>query len=481
MFNFSAVKSLTKSSSHPYIPNSVPEVKREMLRQIGIQNIEQLYSDVPNRFRLKRKLNLPTPKSEQEVKRHVESLLAKNKTSQDTPVFLGAGCWPHYVPAVVREVVQRTEFLTSYTPYQPEISQGMLQALFEYQSMICELTAMDVANSSMYDWASALGEAVRMAVRLNNRTEVLVPKIIHPERLATLQTYVEPVETRVKAVDYHPKTGQLNLEDLKRQVSVKTAAVYVENPSYLGFIETQVGEISEIAHEAGALFIVGVDPTSLGVLKPPGDYGADIVVGEGQPLGNSMNHGGPLLGVFACRGEMDLIRQMPGRVIGLTTTSGESRRGYCMALQTREQHIRRERATSNICTNEALCAVASAVYLSLLGPQGLRELGETVMAKARYATQLLNKIRGVKAPVFESPHFKEFTVNFDESGKTVREIHDALLSRHQIHGGKDVSKEFPRLGETALYCVTEVHAQQDIDRLAEALTQVLWKKERRRL
>ena len=471
---------MAKPASHPYIPNSVPEIKKEMLRHIGIRTVEELYADVPKRFRLKRKLNLPSPKSEQEVKRHVESLLSKNKTSQDMPVFLGAGCWPHYVPAVVREVVQRTEFLTSYTPYQPEISQGMLQALFEYQSMICELTAMDVANSSMYDWASALGEAVRMAVRLNNRAEVLVPRTIHPERLATLQTYVDPIETRVKMVGYHPTTGQLNLEDLKSQISAKTTAVYVEDPSYLGFIEMQVEEIAEITHDAGALFIVGVDPASLGVLRPPGEYGADIVVGEGQPLGNAMNYGGPLLGVFACRGDMELIRQMPGRIIGLTTAIDGSRTGYCMALQTREQHIRRERATSNICTNEALCAVASVVHLSLLGPRGLRELGETVMAKTRYAIKLLIKIRGVKAPLFKSPHFKEFTANFDESGKTVREIHAALLSRHEIHGGKDVSKEFPELGATALYCVTEVHTQEDIDRLSRALTKVLWREGRRR-
>jgi len=471
---------LAKPSSHPYIPNSVPEIKKEMLRQIGVRSVEELYADVPKRFRLKRKLNLPSPQSEQEVKRHVESLLSRNKTSQDLPVFLGAGCWNHYVPAVVREITQRTEFLTSYTPYQPEISQGMLQALFEYQSMICELTAMDVANSSMYDWASALGEAVRMAVRLNGKAEVLVPKIIHPERLATLQTYTDPVETSVKTIDHHPATGQLNLEDLKRKMSARTAAVYVENPFYLGFIETQVEEIAEITHDAGALFVVGVDPTSLGFLKPPGEYGADIVVGEGQPLGNFMNYGGPLLGVFACRGEMELIRQMPGRVIGLTTTLDGSRTGYCMALQTREQHIRRERATSNICTNEALCAVASAVYMALLGPQGLRALGETLMTKTQYAMQLLNKIHGVRAPVFKSPHFKEFTVNFDESRKTVREIHNALLSQHQIHGGKDISKEFPELGATALYCVTETHTQEDIDRLAEALTKILGKERRKR-
>lgn len=451
-----------------------------MLRQIGVRDVEELYADVPKRFRLKGKLNLPSLKSEQDVKRHVQSLLSKNKTSQDMPVFLGAGCWPHYVPAVVDEVVQRTEFLTSYTPYQPEISQGTLQALFEYQSMICELTAMDVANSSMYGWASALGEAVRMSIRLNNRPEVLVPRLIHPERLATLRTYIDPIETRVKTVGYNPKTGQFNLEDLKREISPETAAVYLENPSYLGFFETQVEEIAEITHDAEALFIVGVDPTSLGVVKPPGEYCADIVVGEGQPLGNHMNYGGPLLGVFACRGDMELIRQMPGRIVGLTTTLDGLRTGCCMALQTREQHIRRERATSNICTNEALCAIASAVYLSLLGPNGLRELGETIMAKTHYAIQLLNRIHRVRTPVFESPHFKEFTVNFDESGRKVREIHAALLSQHRIHAGKDLSREFSKLGETALYCVTEVHTQEDVDRLAEALIKVLEGERRKR-
>jgi len=464
---------LVKSFVHPYIPNSVPETKREMMQEIGITDIEELYTDVPQRFRLKKRLNLPKPMSELNVKQHVEFLLSKNKNINHMSTFLGAGCWPHYVPAVVDNIVQRTEFLTSYTPYQPEISQGMLQAMFEYQSMICELTAMDVANSSMYDWASALGEAVRMSVRLNNRTEVLVPKIIHPERLKVLQTYVEPLGLRVKSVDYDQRTGLLNLEALRQACSNRTAAVYVENPSYLGFIETQVEEIADVAHHKGALFIVGVDPTSLGVLKPPGEYNADIVVGEAQPLGNHLNYGGPLLGIFACRDEMELIRQMPGRIIGMTTTLDGGKTGFCMALQTREQHIRRERATSNICTNEALCALASATYLALLGPQGLKELGEVIMTKAAYAIQLLSEIRGVETPVFESPHFKEFTVNFDKTGKTVKRVHHALLDRYQIHGGKDVSREFHELGQTALYCVTEMHSKSEIDRLAQALKDIL--------
>jgi glycine dehydrogenase subunit 1 len=458
---------------HQYIPNSVSKTKQEMMQEIEVESIDQLYSDIPIRFRLKRQLNLPKPMSELEVKRHVEAVLSKNKTAKGTSVFLGAGCWPHYVPALVDAIVQRSEFLTSYTPYQPEISQGMLQALFEYQSLMCELTSMDVVNSSMYDWASSLGEAVRMAVRVNSRNEVLVPKIIHPERLATLRTYIEPLGTSLKLIDYNHQTGQLNLDELTQKCSEKTAAVYVENPSYLGFLETQVEEIAEITHHKEALFIVGVDAISLGVLKPPGEYGADIVVGEGQSLGNHMNYGGPMLGIFACRDQNELIRQMPGRVIGLTTTQDGNRTGFCMALQTREQHIRRERATSNICTNEALCAIASATYLALLGPQGLKELGETIITKSCYAMQLLSEIRGVKAPVFEAPHFKEYTVNFDKTGKSVDTINRALLKRHQVNGGKDVSDEFPELGKTALYCVTEVHSEEEIQRLADSIKAIV--------
>ena len=463
---------MARSLPHPYIPNSIQKIKKDMMQAIGIKSIEELYADVPPKFRLRRRLNLPDARSEHDVRRIVEGHLSKNESSQNIPVFLGAGCWPHYVPAAVEAVVQRTELFTSYTPYQPEISQGLLQALFEYQSMICEILAMDVANSSMYDWASALGESVRMAARLTRRNVVLVPKVIHPERLETLRTYSDPAGIRIELVDYNRETGQLDVEDLKEKLSEETAAVYVENPTYLGFIETQVREIGEEAHDHGALFVVGVDPISLGVLEPPGEYGADIVVGEGQPLGNPMSYGGPLLGIFACRGDMQLVRQMPGRIVGMTSTMDGRGRGFCMALQTREQHIRRERATSNVCSNETLCAVAAAVYLALLGPKGLRELGETIMSKAYYAMQALTKIEGVKAPLFKAPHFKEFTVNFNGTGKTVSEVHRELLER-RVHGGKDISGEFRDLGETALYCVTETHSKEDIDHLASALKEVL--------
>ena len=459
--------------SHPYIPNSVADTKREMMLELGIESIDELYADLPEKYRLKKALNLPQRSlSEFEVKRHVEALLSKNESCNDMPVFLGAGCWPHYIPAVVQEIVNRSEFLTAYTPYQPEVSQGMLQVLFEYQSMMCELTDMEVSNCSMYDWASALGEAARMAARFKGRNELLVPRIIHPERAATLQVYSEPAGITVKRIEYNPKNGQIDLDDLRSKISNRTAAVYIENPSYLGCIESQVDEIGREAHSHDSLFIVGVDPTSLGILKPPGEYDADIVVGEAQPLGNGMNFGGPLLGIMACRDDMSLIRQMPGRIIGLTTTQDSSRQGFCMALQTREQHIRREKATSNICTNEALCAVASAVYMASLGPEGFRQLGETIMYKAHYAMQLLSTIQGVKTPVLKSAHFKEFTVNFDGAGVTVEEINRNLLRQH-VHGGKDVSSEFPELGQTALYSVTEIHSKQEIEGLRDGLKQIL--------
>ncbi len=439
-----------------------------MMKEIGIRSIEELYSDIPEKFRLKRRLNLPNAMSEFALKRHIEALLLKDRTCENMSVFLGAGCWPHYIPAVVKEIVNRSEFATSYTPYQPEISQGMLQALFEYQSLICELTSMDVSNCSMYDWASALGEAARMAVRVKNRNRILIPRIIHPERAQTLRAYTEPAGIQIQQIDYNKKTGQLNLEDLKNRISDKTAAVYIENPSYLGFIEEQVDEINQLAHKNSALFIAGVDPTSLGLLRPPGEYGADVVIGESQPLGNPMTFGGPLLGIMACRDEMNLIRQMPGRIIGMTTTTDGNQTAYCMTLQTREQHIRREKATSNICTNEALCAVASAVYLALLGPEGMRELGETMMTKANYAMQLLSKIKGITAPMFSSAHFKEFTVNFDGTGQTVKQMQSRLLKKN-IQGGKDISGEFPEIGQTALYCITEIHTEQEINKLANAL------------
>ncbi len=457
--------------SHPYIPNSDETIMREMLDEIGAQGIEDLFKDIPPAIRSKASLAIPSKLSELEVRRHVEDLLSKNVSTRDVLSFLGAGVWPHHVPAAVDAIVSRGEFLTSYTPYQPEISQGMLQAMFEYQSLICELTSMDYANSSLYDWSTSLGEAARMAARVTGRNEFIVPHFIHPERLSTLRTFCEPAEIKVLEVAQDRRSGAVDITDLKRKLSAHTAGVYVEYPSFLGFVEQSCEEIARLSHQSGALFLIGCEPISLGILKPPGELGADIVVGEGQPLGNHMNYGGPLLGIFACRGET-LLRQMPGRIIGKTTTQDGIQDAYCMALQTREQHIRRAKATSNICTNEALLALAAAMYLSLLGPKGITQLGSTILDRTNYAIEKLQKIPEISAPYFDAFHFMEVALNFEKTGKSVAEINAALLEAG-IQGGLDVSRFFTELGQTALYCFTEVHTHRDIDMLADKLRQVL--------
>lgn len=466
---------LLEEQAHPYIPNSPKNIRDDLLKEIGINSTDELYSDIPKELFNKKELKLPCAHSEYEVFKEVRNVLKKNKTVLDMPTFLGAGVWPHYVPAAVKAIISRGEFLTSYTPYQAEISQGMLQALFEYQSLMAELLEMPVVNASMYDWANALGEAALMAKRLTKKDVFLVPRIIHPERLSTLKTYAEPANIKVVQIEFNKDNGQLDLNDLESKLNEfrgNVAGVYIENPSYLGFLETHVDKISNMTHENEALFVVGVDPVSLGVIRPPGDYDADIVVGEGQPLGNPLNFGGPLLGIFATKDDMKFIRQIPGRLIGMTRSEDGKYRGFVMTLQTREQHIRRERATSNICSNEALCAVAAAIYLSLLGKRGIVELGKTILYNSHYAMKKLNDIDGVKAPYFNAPHFKEFLAMFHREGIGVEDIHKGLLSRG-IHGGKIVKKEFPEFGESMLFCVTEIHTKRDIDMLALVIREII--------
>ncbi|MCW4050215.1 MAG: aminomethyl-transferring glycine dehydrogenase subunit GcvPA [Candidatus Bathyarchaeota archaeon] len=454
---------------HPYLPNSVPEIKEKMMKDIGIKTIADLYSDIPDELIFRGTLDIPGPHTEAEVKQHVSGLLEEN-TSLLCPPFMGGGVWPHYVPSVVDEVVHRAEFLTSYTPYQPEISQGILQAIFEYQSLVSELVAMDVTNSSLYDWATAVGEVALMCSRITRKTKFLVPDQMSPYRLSVLKTYTKPANITIQKVGHDEKTGQMDLEDLKSKIDDSTSAVYIETPSYLGFVEENAEAIGEIAHDHKKLFTVGVDPTSLGVLKAPGDYGADIVCGEGQPLGNHMNYGGPLLGILSCRHDNRFLRQMPGRIIGITEALKDRRRAYVMTLATREQHIRREKATSNICSNQALLAVASGVYLSLMGPQGMKELGETITSRSQYAQKKINELPGVKAPVYEGFHFKEFPVNFQY--KTLKEVH-YWLTANNIEAGIPLNMDFPEMGESSLFCVTEVHSKEHIDTLVSVLKEAL--------
>jgi len=459
-----------KTFVYPYIPNSEPEVKKILLKEAGFKDIEEIYRDIPNNLKLNRRLNLPPPKSEYEVRRSITATMAKNKTSNEMLCFVGAGCWPHYVPAVCDEINARSEFLTTYgTP--PQLSPGLYQTLFEYQSMICELVGMDATVGAMYDWATCCGEAANMAYRLTGRGEVLVPRTMSPERLSVMRNHSESV-VKTKLIDYDPNTGLLDLEDLKKKITSKTAGVYIENPSYLGFIETQCEEIAEIAHDKGALSIVGVEPSSLGVLTPPGEYGADIVIGEGQPLGLHMNYGGASLGIFAFKDDPKFVAEAPYRTITLTTSDVEGVWGFVNVRVEKSMYTAREQGTSFTGTTAALWAITAAVYMALMGPQGMRDLGEAIMQRSNYAMKLISEIDGIKAPIFNSTHFEEFVVNFDGTDKTIHDVNKALL-RRGIQGGKDIEKEFPELGKSALYCITEIHSKEDIEKLVNEIREVL--------
>ena len=460
-----------KRIAYPYIPNSVSTVKNEMLKEAGAKSVEDFYEDVPGKLRLKKKLNLPKPLlSERSLRRHIEGILSKNKTCQEYLNFLGAGCWQHYVPAVCDEVNQRGEFLTAYAG-EPYDDHGRFQALFEYASMVGELLNMDVVNVPTYDWLQAAATSIRMASRITGRREVLVSRTISADKLSKIRDYCKP-QIGVKLLDYDPETGQLDLNSLKVETSSKTAAVYLENPSYLGFIEAHGDEISKIAHDHGAICIVGVDPISLGVLTPPIEYGADIVCGDLQPLGMHMQFGGGHAGFIATRDEEKYVMEYPSRLFGIAPTSVEGEYGFGDVAYERTSFALREEGKEFVGTATALWGITAGVYLALMGPQGMREIGEGVMQRSHYAMLQLSGIKGVKCPVFRSAHFKEFVVNFDDTGKTVAEINTALL-RRKIFGGKDLTKEFPELGNSALYCVTEVHSKDDIVRLADALKEVV--------
>jgi glycine dehydrogenase subunit 1 len=330
---------------------------------------------------------------------------------------------------------------------------------------------MDVVSLSWYDWGTVAADAVRMALMITGRREVLVPRTISPEILAILQTYCEG-QAEIKFIDYVPETGQLNLEDLRAKISSKTSAVYMENPTYLGFIETSGDEVSQLAHKNGALSIVGVEPLSLGIFTPPGDYGADIVCGEGQPLGMHMAYGGATLGFLACKDEKPLVSAVPHRLVTLTKTQREGEWGFAYVMPERTMFAARDKAKSFTGTGTALWAITAGVYMSLLGPQGMQELAQTILEKSHYAIQRISEINGLKVPLFNSSHFEEFTVNFNSTRKSVQEINMSLLDSGII-GGKDISREFPELGNAALFCVTEVHTKADIDRLVEALKEAV--------
>jgi len=458
--------------AHPFLPNLEDETIERMLKQVKAASVADLFSDIPEGLRLRRRLSIPEGQGEAMVRRELHGRLGRNSTPPDSLCFLGGGVWPHYIPAAVDSILSRQEFYTAYTPYQPEISQGMLQALFEYQSMMCDLLGMQVCNSSMYDWASAAGEAMRMAARVKKRSTVLVSKGIGLGRLEVIKTYAEPMDVKLQPVEFDSKTGELDLASLRSILSGgggDVAALYLENPNVFGVIEENAESAIEMVHAAGGLAVVGVNPISLSVLRDPGSYGADIVVGEGQPLGVPMNFGGPHMGIFAVK-DIGLARSMPGRLIGMTTTKDGTQKAFCMVLQTREQHIRREAATSNICTNQALLALAGAAYMSLLGKNGFKKLGEVNLANSHYAAERLGELKRVKAPLFSGPFFNEFTLGYER--RKASEVF-AELAKRGVMGGYPMSQHSAQIGEAGAYCVTEVHSSEDIGRLVDAVGEAL--------
>ena len=455
---------------HPLLPNLDGSIVSAMLGKVGAASVDDLFTDIPPSLRLRLGLNIPDGATEYEVRRQVQARLGRNRVPPAALCFLGGGVWPHYVPAAVESITSRQEFYTSYTPYQAEVSQGMLQALFEYQSLMCDLLGMEACNSSLYDWASAAGEAIRMAGRVTGRRRALVAGSVGYQRRAVIGTYTEPMGITLDTVAFDLRRGTVDMADLKRKLSDEVACLYVENPNFFGVIEEEMPGIVGEAQRAGALAVVGVDPISLSLVKEPGAYGADVVVGEGQPLGIAMNYGGPHLGIFAVR-DIKLARSMPGRLIGLTTPVAEpDRKAFAMVLQAREQHIRREGATSNVCTNQSLMAVAAASYLSLLGKEGFRALGEAVISNSHYAAKRLSAVKGAKSPHFDGAFFKEFAVSY--RGAKAESVY-RRLARKGVLAGYPVGRSYGLGAEAGVYCVTEVHTREDIERLADALAEAI--------
>jgi len=453
-----------------YIPNTDAD-RAAMLKAIGVERIEDLFHDVPEALRYPQ-LHLPPPISEAEVLRELREISEYNADLEHAPCFLGAGAYHHFVPSVVGHIIGRSEFYTAYTPYQPEISQGTLQSIFEYQSMICALTGMDAANASHYDGATALAEAVVMAVSVarGKRRKIMISAGVHPEYGDVVRTYTQGAQLTVTSglspvVPRQGEAGVISVSSLANMVDRDTACVIVQNPSFLGYLEEPqaLRALADAVHAAGALFVVSADPISLGLFAPPGDYGADIVCGEGQALGGGLNFGGPYLGYFACKTKY--VRKMAGRIVG-QTVGRHGERGFVLTLSAREQHIRREKATSNICSNEALMALAAAVYLTAMGKTGLRQVAELCYHKAHYAAKQLSALPGYEL-LSERPFFKEFPL---KCPRPVDEINDYLLDEWGIIGGYDLGRDYPELINTMLVCVTEMNTKEEIDLLVEALS-----------
>jgi glycine dehydrogenase subunit 1 len=443
-----------------FIPHTDSD-REAMLKVVGVASVEDLFRDVPEKYRFP-ELDLPSALSEMEARTELQTIAAANDTADDLACFLGAGAYHHYVPAAVDSILQRGEFYTAYTPYQPEVSQGTLQSIFEYQSLVVALTGMEVSNASHYDGATAVAEAVNMAYAnfRGKRTRVVLSSALHPQYRAVVRTYMEGTPITVTGDESPQKTPDALLPHL----DLNTALVVVQYPDFFGRVFDYT-RLADAAHAVGALLAISVNPIALGLLKTPADMGADIVTGEGQPLGIPLSYGGPYLGLFATRQEY--VRKMAGRLVGETVDFRSGERAYTLTLTAREQHIRRDKASSNICTNQGLLVLASAVYMSLLGKHGLRQVAELCYHKAHYAADQITKLRGFTR-AFGDPFFNEFAV---QCPAPVQDINGQLLE-HGILGGYDLGQDYPELEDTMLVAVTEMNTRDEIDGLVEVLSEV---------
>ncbi|MGI5819205.1 MAG: aminomethyl-transferring glycine dehydrogenase subunit GcvPA [Armatimonadota bacterium] len=445
----------------PWLPHSDRD-RREMLDAMGVSSVEELFADIPAALRETATPELPPPLTEMELVAEARRLSAQNRGCDELVCFAGGGIYDRFIPAIVQSVAARPEFVTPYTPYQPEASQGTLEAMFEYQSMICELTAMEIANASLYDGATALGEAVLLAADVTRRKRALIADALSPAARATTRTYCEAMGIEVVELPFDDETGRTDLSALAEMLDDDVACVALQQPNYFGVLE-EMAEASAAAHDAGALFVAMVEPISLGLITPPGEYEADLVVGEGQPLGLPPGYGGPLLGLFACREEY--LRRMPGRVVG-RSVDAEGEVAYCLTLQTREQHIRRDRATSNICTNQGLCALAATAYLAALGPEGLREVALLSAERAHQLRDLL--VEAGFAPRFSGAFLNEFALKVEGGADAVaRALADASYL-----AGPALGRDFAGLGDCLLLAATERRSAEEAEGFVAALREI---------
>ena len=445
---------------YPYIPTTKLD-KEKMLNTIGLNSVDDLFSDIPENLKLNRNLSIEESKSELEVSKIINDIANKNTSLDKLTCFLGAGAYDHYIPSLIKHITSRSEFYTAYTPYQAEISQGTLQVIFEFQSMIASLTGMEIANASMYDGATACVEACFMAINQTKRKKVVVSKTIHPDTRKVLNTYMKFGEFEIEEVDFCNEKGITDINKLKQALDKDTSCVLIQNPNFFGIIE-DLEEIEKIVHENKSMLILSVDPISLGILKSPGEIGADIAVGEAQSLGNDLNFGGPYVGFLATKSKY--LRKMPGRIVGQSVDS-EGKRAYTLTLQTREQHVRREKATSNICSNQALNALTASIYMATMGSDGLKEVASQSIKKSHYAYEKLIQSEMFE-PVFKGKFFKEFAV---KSKVDIDELNNKLLSEN-ILGGYKLESDYEDLENTTLICVTEKRTKEEIDKLVSVLT-----------